>query len=208
MKTLHALLRIATLSMGIALASCTTTQVSLDYQPQVGQMRQGSPEFTVGRFNNVRQEGSFYLGTVRTPIGAPVENITTRTSVEDIVGNAFAHAMDARKMLSTQSRAKYIVAGDIMDLYCQLIVRPYAYARIRVNVYSASSGQVIFSRVYVGERQSAAYTPGSGTPVPLLRDLTSRALPDAVDRALDVPEMRARIGSRGARGPSYQPGML
>ena len=92
-----------------------------------------------------------------------------------------------------------------MDLYCQQIVHPYGYARLRVNVIRAGSGQIVFSRVYIGERQSTAYRPGTGSPVPLLRELTSRALQDAVDAALDDREMRARISPRG---PTYAPGML
>jgi hypothetical protein len=187
------------------LGSCVSSQVSLDYQPRQGQMMRGAPEFAVGQFMNMRREGAFFLGTVRMPLGAPVENIMTRTPVEGIVGNAFAHAIDARGMLADQSRAKYIITGEVLDLYCQQIVHPYGYARLRINVLKAGSGQVVFSRIYTGERQSTAYRPGTGSPVPLLRELTSRALQDAVDAALDDREMRARISNRT---PGYAPGML
>jgi hypothetical protein len=179
--------------------------VSLDYQPRPGHVLRGSPEFGVGQFINRRSEGSFFLGTVRMPLGAPVENVTTRTPVEQIVPNAFAHALESRGMLNSNDRAKYIVTGEILDLYCQQIVHPYGYARIRVNIIRAGSGQIVFSRVYTGERQSTAYRPGTGSPVPLLRELTSRALQDAVDAALDDREMRARIGNPTR---SYAPGML
>ncbi len=194
------------------LSSCVSSQVSLDYQPRPGQMMRGNPEFAVGSFANMRKEGPFFLGTVRMPLGAPVENVMTRTPVEQIVANAFAHALDARGMLTRQSRSKYVITGEVLDLYCQQIVHPYGYARIRVNIVRATSGQVVFSRVYTGERQSTAYRPGSGSPVPLLRELTSRALQDAVDAALDDREMRSRLGlGTGAamgRAPGYVPGML
>ncbi|MCB1228428.1 MAG: hypothetical protein KDK99_21655 [Verrucomicrobiales bacterium] len=189
----------------LALPSCVSSSVSLDYQPRPGQMMRGNPEFTVGAFHNGRKEPPYYLGTVRTPIGTPVENVQTRTPIEQIVGNAFAHALDARGMLATGGREKFILTGDVLDLYCQQIVHPYGYARIRVNVIHAASGGLVFSRIYVGERQSAAYMPGSGSPIPLLRELTSRALQDAVDNALDDREMRARL--RGS-APRYTPGML
>ena len=196
----------ASLSALLFLANCAaTSQVSLDYQPRPGQMRKGAAEFTVGRFANMRKEGPYYLGTVRAPIGAPIENVGTRTPVEQIVANAFSHALDSRGMLTDPGREKYIITGEVLDLYCQQIVHPYGYARLRINVVRKGNGQLIYSRVYVGERQSTAYRPGSGSPVPLLRELTSRALQDAVDQALDDPEMRARLRSST---PRYTPGML
>ena len=206
MKRAHRLLcLLPCIAAATLLSSCVSSQVSLDYQPRPGQMMRGTPDFGVGQFVNLRREGPFFLGTVRMPIGTPVENVTTRTPVEQIVPNAFAHALEARGMLNGNDRAKYIITGEVLDLYCQQIVHPYGYARIRINIIRAGSGQIVFSRIYTGERQSTAYRPGSGSPVPLLRELTSRALQDAVDAALDDREMRARIGNRP---PTYTPGML
>ena len=206
MKRAHRLLRlISSIALAALVSSCVSSQVSLDYQPRPGSILRGNPEFGVGQFTNLRREGPFFLGTVRMPIGTPVENVTTRTPVEVIVPNAFAHALEARGMLNGNDRAKYIITGEVLDLYCQQIVHPYGYARLRINIIRAGSGQIVFSRIYTGERQSTAYRPGSGSPVPLLRELTSRALQDAVDAALDDREMRARIGNRP---PTYTPGML
>lgn len=164
-------------------------------------MLRGPSQFGVGSFVNLRKEGSYFLGTVRMPVGVPVENVETRTPVEGIVANAFAHALDARGMLS--NNPNYVVTGEVLELYCQQIVNPYGYARLRVNIVKAGSGQVVFSRIYTGERQSTAYRPGSGSPVPLLRELVSRALQDAVDAALDDREMRSRVLSQA---PNYRPG--
>jgi len=133
------------------------------------------------------------LGTVRTQIGTPVEYVQTRIPVDEVVTHAFAHALDARGMLTSPGNARYIITGEVLDLYCQLLVRPYGYARLRVSVVAAGSGEVLHSRVHTGERQSTAFIPGSGSPVPLLNGLTSGALQDAVDRSLDDPEMRSRL---------------
>lgn len=191
------------LAAGI-LSSCTMSQVSLDYQPSLAQVVKGKPVMAVGRFTNSRGESATYLGVVRTPIGTPLEYIHTRRPVEEIVRNAFTHACNARGMLASVSKARYIITGEVLEASCQLLVHPYASVRIRMNIVRAKTGEMIFTRVYGGERQDAAYMPGSGSPVPALRELSSRALQDAVDRAMDDPEFRGRIQGGGA----FQPGML
>jgi hypothetical protein len=96
----------------------------------------------------------------------------------------------------------------VQDLRSQLLVHPYGYARIRVNVVESASGAVVYSKVYEGERQSNAYRPGSGSPVPILRELTSRALQEAVDRALDDANMRQILNTGSDYRLRYAPGML
>lgn len=193
----------------MALASCTiTSQVSLDYATGVGHVQPGAPEFTTQAFVDRRDQGPNDLGTVRTQIGTPVEHVQMSVPAANAVTNAFGYALQVRGMLSSQSAARFIVTGEVLDLHCKLLVRPYGYARLRVSVLEAATGRVIHSGTYEGERQSSAYVPGSGSPVPLLRDLTSGALQDAVDRALDDPAMRARIGSRSGEVSGWQPGMI
>jgi hypothetical protein len=203
----------AALSLALTLASCNTvSQVSLDYVPSPGRIRQGQAEFTTRQFSDQRGEEPTFLGTVRTQIGTPVERVQTRSPVAQIVTNAFGHGLQARGMLTSPSAARYIVTGDVMDLYCQMLVRPSGYARIRVKVVDAGSGQILFNRVFEGERTGAAYLPGSGSPVPDLRVLTSGALQDAVDRALDDGDLRAIVEGMGPRpggpNPRFVPGML
>lgn len=193
----------------LSLSSCRNSSVvSLDYVPHPGRMIRGAPEFAVGEFKDKRKEQPQTLGHVRLPIGPMVDTIQTRLPVSDVVRNAFAYALESRGMLATDVKGRFIMTGEVHDLRSQLLVHPYGYARVRVNVVEAVSGRVIFTRVYEGERQSNAYRPGSGSPVPVLRDLTSRALQDAVDRALDDPGMRRQIGASMESRPRYTPGML
>lgn len=178
----------------VLVTSCSTTsQVSLDYAADSSRIRPGPQEFSTRRFHDQRGLGPMDLGTVRTQIGTPLEHVQTRVPVSEAVTNAFGYALQSRGMLTRPRAARYIVTGDVMDLYCQMLVRPYGYARIRLTVLEAASGQIIHSRVYTGERGSSAYVPGSGTPVPLLRDLVSSALQEAVDKALDDPELRNKL---------------
>lgn len=197
-------------ALGLSACTTSTSVVSLDYVPS-GQMVRGAPDFAVGQFKDKRGEHPQVLGHVRLPVGPAVDTVQTRLPVSDIVRNAFAHGLEARGMLSQTPRPRFLLKGDIQDLRAQLLVHPYGYARIRVNVVDQASGSVVYSKVYEAERQSNAYRPGSGSPVPALRELTSRALQEAVDRALDDPAMRERVSSGGFDGgsrPRYVPGML
>lgn len=192
------------------ISSCTTTsQVSLDYVPNAGRTVQGFAEFTTQPFVDQRDLGPNELGTVRTQLGTPIENVQTRIPVAQIVTNAFGHALQSRRMLSAKSASRFMVTGEVLDLHCKLLVHPYGYAKLRVNIIEANTGRIVHSEIYEGERQSSAYIPGSGTPVPMLSDLASGALQDAVDRALDDPAMRAKIGgTRSIESSSWQPGVI
>lgn len=194
----------------LCLISCTSTsEVSLDYVPSPGHVQPGSAEFSTQPFVDRRDLGPTELGTVRTQIGTPIETVLTKVPVSQVVTNAFGYGLEGRGMLTSKSAARYIVTGEVLDLHCKLLVHPYGYAKVRVNILEAASGRIIQSATYEGERQSSAYVPGSGSPVPLLRDLTSGALQDAVDRALDDPTMRTRLSNgRSGETSGWQPGMI
>jgi hypothetical protein len=195
----------------LSLASCASkAPVTLDYVPTEGAAMRGAPQFTVGAFANKRGEDSHYLGSVKLPLGVPIETVESSSPVETVVANAFAHALEYRGMLTDSNKAGFVITGDVMELSTQMLVHPYAFARIRMNVVEIGSGRVLFSKMYKGERQSSAYRPGTGSPVPILRELVSRALQDAVDRAVDDPAMRSQLrsGSEGGYRPRYTPGML
>jgi len=193
----------------LSLSACSNSSViSLDYVPQPSQMVRGAPDFSVGQFKDKRGMQAQTLGHVRMPIGPAVDTLQTRLPISDIVANAFAYALEARGMLAGASQGRFILQGEVQDLRSQLLVHPYGYARIRVNVVESASGAVVYSKVYEGERQSNAYRPGSGSPVPILRELTSRALQEAVDRALDDANMRQILNAGSDYRLRYAPGML
>ena len=195
----------------LGISSCATNSaVSLDYVPAPGAPLRGASQFTVGAFANKRGMDSYHLGTVKLPVGVPIEQLQSNSPVETITANCFAHAMEHRGMLTGSTKAQFLITGDVLDLQGELLVHPYAFARLRMNVVEIGSGRVLFSKVYKAERQTSAYRPGSGSPVPILQELISRALQDAVDQAVDDPAMRSQIqpGSAGGYRPRYMPGML
>jgi len=181
------------------LVQCSSTVVSLDYQPNLSQIVPGPSVLAAGRFTNMRREPATSLGSVRTPIGTPMERIVTRIPVEEVVRNAFAYGLKSRQMLAPQSSAPYVIGGEVLELNVIQVVRPAAYARIRVNVIKATTGQVVYSRIYKSDREGGPYLPGTGSPVPVLRELGSRALQDVVDQALDDVALRARLSAGSQR---------
>ena len=204
-------LALSGLAAVLGLASCATqSSVTLDYVPAPGGPQRGAPQFTIGAFANKRNVDSYYLGTVKLPLGVPIEQLQSQSPVETITANCFAHAMEYRGMLTDSNKASFLITGDVLDLQGELLVHPYANVRLRMNVVEIGSGRVLFSKVYKAERQTTAYRPGSGSPVPILQELISRALQDAVDQAVDDPAMRSQIqpGSGGGYRPRYTPGML
>ncbi len=202
------LLSVLCLSALLGFSSCTnSSNITLDYVPPEGQVLRGAPDFSVGAFANKRGIESHRLGRVNLPIGVPLEMVNSDIPVETLVANAMAHALHARGMLTEGNQAHYLITGDVLNLDAQMVVRPSAYVKVRVNVVEMDSGRVLFSKVYESERISSAYRPGTGSPVPLLQELTSRALQDVVDKAVDDPALRSQLGGRGFR-PRYSSGML
>jgi hypothetical protein len=195
------------MSGALLLASCGSTPISLDYQPSLSRPVSGTTKVSVGRFANMRREGSSYIGVVRSPIGTPVETLTTKVPIEDVVRNAFAHGLSVRGMFAPTGASPFIISGEILDLHCDQVIKPAAYVSIRVNLVLKSTGQVLFNNVYEAEREGTAFVPGSGSPVPRLRELTSRALQDAVDKALDDRQFRNRL-SAASNSRSGSPDVL
>lgn len=205
----HRFSLLCALVSALGLASCASdSSITLDYVPPPGGAQRGTPELTVGAFANKRGLDSRYLGTVKLPLGVPIEHVNSTAPVETVVANAFAHALENRGMLTDSDKARFLITGDLLDLHSELLVHPYASAKVRMNIVEVGSGRVLFSKVYSAERQSAAYRPGSGSPLPILQELTSRALQDAVDRAVDDPAMRSKLAGSGGLRPRYTPGML
>jgi hypothetical protein len=183
------------------LAGCFYSEVSLDYQNRGGAITPGRAELSVGQFTDERGLPPFHLGTARNAMGLAAEAVRLRVPAEEAVQNAFLHAMDARGMLA-EGNAKYYLSGEIEQLSCEMYTKPYAAVRIHVNVVQAGSGRVVFHRVYTGSRHHPGYLPHYTDPVPMLRELASRALQDAVDKALDDPALRRAV--RQGRRPAHK----
>ena len=185
---------LASLSVPLAamlLSGCLTTEVSLDYVPNASIPRTGPPVVTVGVFQDKRDEDETkLLGKVNMPIGIPFEKVYLRVPVDEAVRNGFLHGLDARGLMAQPQTARFVLEGNLEELYCRLVTKPYAHAKVRVDLVEVATNRVLYRHTYEAERQGGNYLPGYGDPVPVLRELTGRALQDVVDRAIDDPLMR------------------
>jgi len=179
----------------LLLSSCgfNNSVVSLDYQPELGQGLHGPQVVGVGRFGDFRREGEYYLGTVRSAIATPMDTVSTRVPVSNIVRNAFSHALSSRHMLAPTDSAPYLISGEILEFEALQILHPDARIRIRVNLARAGSGHILFTQVYESRRAGPTYLPGSGSPVPAMTDLLSRVLQNVVDQAVDDRRLRSKL---------------
>lgn len=174
--------------------------VSLDYRPPAHKTS-GPRVVGAGRFADLRHQGDYNLGTVHSPIGTTMETLSTHVPVENIVRNGFARGLAARNMLSPLHAAPYLVTGEIHQMEVNQYVHPTASIRMRVNLVHAEDGHIVFSRVFEGYRQGDAYLPGTGSPVPAMSELMSRALQDVIDQALDSHGFRSKLGHAEAPPP-------
>ena len=185
---------------GLCLSGCTVSEVSLDYQPRPGMHIVGRPEVTVGNFYDARGLAPYFVGTARNAFGISTEQVLLRVPADQAVRNAFLHALEARKMLA-DSGGKYYLAGEVVELGCTMHSLPTAIARVRLNVVQVGSDRIVFSKTFFARRQAHSFQHGYGDPVPILRDLVSRALQDTVDSALDDREIRRAIQQHVPRWP-------
>lgn len=202
----HRILACSFVSLSVMLLSgCLSTEISLDYVSNPSSQHSGPSIVGVGVFNDKRdQEDPKLLGTVKTPIGTPFERVYLRIPADETVRNAFLHGLDARGMMAVPPRARFVLEGNIQEFYCQLLAKPYAYAKLRVDLVDTANNRVLYRHSYEAERQAGNYLPGEGDPVPVLRDLSSRVLQDVVDKAIDNPEMREWMGNpERADGPGH-----
>lgn len=185
----------ATLCLVLGLTGCFSSQITLDYQPRPGMHLSGKPVATAGRFYDNRGTSPYYIGVIHPSLSTAPETIFLRVPAEEAVRNATLHALEARKMLAS-SGASYYIAGEIEELTCQMYGRPTAVARVRIHVLDSRNDRILFGKTYATRRQAANWQPGFHDPVPVMREVTSRALQDVIDQALDDPALRRSIRSR------------
>jgi len=191
----------ASLCLAVGLTGCFSSQITLDYQPRPGMHVSGKPVATAGRFYDVRGTNPWFIGWVDPSISTAQETLFLRVPAEEAVRNAVLHGLQARNLLK-ESGASYYIAGEVEELSCRLSSRPTAAARVRIHVLDSRNDKILFAKTYGTRRHAGGWQPGFYDPVPVLRDIASRALQDVIDQALDDPALRRVMRSRAPRSPA------
>lgn len=172
------------------LSSCSTSVTSLDYAPgrSRGVMKGGRHNVKAGIFRDNRGESETYLGQIREagPIGKTIE---TSIPVARIVGNTFGYALQTRGMLAG-SNPQWVISGDIQEFSCDQVIRAGATVDISVKLTRVGSRRPAFVKSFTAEKVETTTAVSFMADPGHLRDLASRALQEAIDRALDDPELR------------------
>ena len=188
----------ASLCLALGLTGCFSSQITLDYQPRPGMHVTGRPVATAGRFYGGRGTNPWFIGHVDPSISTAQETLFLRVPADEAVRNAVLHALQARNLLK-ETGAAYYIAGEVEELNCRLTSRPTASARVRIHVLDSRNDKILFARTYAHRRHAANWQSGFYDPVPVLRELASRALQDVIDQALDDPALRRVMRPRSPR---------
>jgi hypothetical protein len=178
----------------LTLSACQQTQIDLDYRANPATARQGPAVIGVGRFQDMRPVGEGYVGSV-TVLQAPTENLHLSAPIEESIPNVLAQALAARHMLASDTRAKYVLEGEVLDLRCEMLVNPFASATIRFTLREAKGGKVLHSAAHVGRRHHVFYLRDTPNTALAMRNVTARAVQDCIEMALDSNALRKALRS-------------
>lgn len=193
------MIRTALLVAGFCLlTACTSAnKVDLRYQPtgSVKQARQDA-SVSVGDFVDSRGETKTWIGVIRGGFGNHLKELDTDKPVSVVVQKAFQDGLKARGVNVDSPNAPYRIAGTVKELIGDQVVKREARVAIDVSVVDASNGSARFSRVYTGkiiEGSAMSMETGVFADVEDLRVVVENALKEAIDKALDDPELRAAL---------------
>ena len=176
------------------LSSCQTYKVSLTYNPpSLGQrIIKGEPLIKLDKINDVRNLKGAEIGSIKNEFGIPIKSIYAKQPVSEITKTAFSHALKSRNLLNKED-AKYLLQADILQFECTQFSTQNAECRIRVHLYQAKTGRLIFSQYYYSTKSKVSPNVSYWSKVDEIASVASEALQDVVDRAVDDNRLRQII---------------
>lgn len=184
--------------LGISLlfaAACTTTPVTLGYQAPPTVRSASKADVELATVTDHRKNGPNWLGAIRGGFGNPLKTLETPIPVKDVVGNAFTDGLKARSMKATGS-GRFGLQVDVNQFDCNQYVRREAHAKFQVTVLDRGTGKPIYTKNVVVDHVESNPNPFDAGILASTEDLqhvADLALREAVDQALDDPELIAAI---------------
>jgi uncharacterized lipoprotein YajG len=177
-------------AMAIGLSSCQTYQVPITYADPATVIP-GPKLVDLGRFVDARDEVSgTALGSIKNEVGIPIKTLTTRKPVAELVHNAVGFGLKARGMLVGSGQGRYVLSGTITEFYAHQLASQTAGCTIRFQVFRKGKPRPVFERTYRSQRKWRTAKVSYFGNVDELADVSSAAMQDVIDQALDDPELR------------------
>lgn len=171
-------------------AACSTTAVTLPYTPTATVQPAVRPTVAGVNVIDAREEKDpRWIGAIRGGYGNPIKNVTTVRPVKDEVESAFRDALAARGLLAPVGAA-YRLDVVVKRLSCNQVARRGGHAIFTVALVDPRSNRTVYndqaeSRVVTGSL--ITFDAGVFASVDDLREVTVRAMSQAIDQALNKP---------------------
>ena len=188
-------------SIGVALAvlavlslgGCSTNTVDISYDTTAlaSQPAVAANSVKILSVSDGRKHGSHWLGAIRGPFGSPLKTLNTPVPVKDVVENAFTTALKARGLLASTG-GDYGMEVVINQFDSNQLVRREAHVRLHVSMVEFASGQQIYvADVRINKVSGSLITFDASVfaDVEDLRKVANQALQEAIDQALDDPQL-------------------
>ena len=178
----------------ILLSSCQTYKVSLTYNPPSFNDRvlKGEPTIKIDKINDVRKLRGAELGAIKNEFGISIKSISAKQPISEITRTAFSHALKSRNLLAEKD-AKYVLQADVLQFECSQYSTQNAECRIRVHLYQAKTGRLIYSQYYYSTKTKVSANVSYWSNVDEIAQVASEALQDVVDRAVDDQRLRRML---------------
>ena len=185
-------------SIGVALAvlvlsGCSTNTVDLSYDSSTlaSPPAVATNSVKILSVSDGRKHGSHWLGAIRGPFGSPLKTLHTPVPVKDVVENAFTMALKARGLLASTG-GSYGMEVVINQFDSNQLVRREAHVRLHVSMVEFASGQQIYvADIRIDKVSGSLITFDASffADVEDLRKVANQALQEAIDQALDDPQL-------------------
>ena len=187
---------IAVSALAMLAAACSTTAVSLRYDPSTLAATAPKGPAVVGlTVVDNRQLDPRQLGAIRGGMGQPLKTLELDHPVGDVVRDAVLAGLTARG-LATADKPKFQMTVTVDKLDCSQLVRREAHVLLRVQVIDLSGVHPPYTKTV----QANVVDGGSLTDTGILastddlRKTANDALQDAVNQLLDDQAFRSELG--------------
>ena len=171
------------------LSSCSTYQVPITYAAP-SSVIPGPRQVDLGRFVDARDGTGVVLGSIKNELGVPIKKLTTRKPVAELVHNSVGYGLKVRGMLVDKGKGRYLIGGTITEFYAHQLASQESGCTINFQVFRRGEKKPLFAKTYRAQRNRRTPKVTYWSNVDELADVSSAALQDVIDQALDDPALR------------------